>query len=118
MIIGSSPENKQTEKRVAITPDIVKKYKSLGFEIHLIKNYAVHLGFNDSSFNEVGAKIVNDENELIKNSDILVQLDMLSENQMSLLKENQTLIGSFNKHLNSDKIKKLLSKSINILSRI
>ena len=66
MIIGSSPENKQTEKRVAITPDIVKKYKSLGFEIHLIKNYAVHLGFNDSSFNEVGAKIVNDENELIK----------------------------------------------------
>ena len=61
MIIVSSQENKQTEKRVAITPDIVKKYKSLGFEIHLIKNYAVHLGFNDSSFNEVGAKIVNDE---------------------------------------------------------
>ena len=116
MIIGSSPENKQTEKRVAITPDIVKKYKSLGFEIHLIKNYAVHLGFNDSSFNEVGAKIVNDENELIKNSDILVQFDMLNENQISLMKENQTLIGSFNKDLNSDKIKKLLSKSINIFS--
>ena len=32
------------------------------------------------------------------------------------MKENQTLIGSFNKHLNSDKIKKLLSKSINIFS--
>ena len=116
MIIGSNPENKQTEKRVAITPDIVKKYISLGFEIHLIKNYANHLGFNDSSFNEAGAKIVKDENELIKNSDILVQFDMLNENQMSLMKENQTLIGSFNKHQNSDKIKKLLSKSINIFS--
>ena len=116
MIIGSSPENKDREKRVAITTDIVKKYKSLGFEIHLIKNYAQHLGFNDSSFNEAGAKIVNDEKELIKNSDILVQFDMLNENQISLMKENQTLIGSFNKHLNSDKIKKLLSKSINIFS--
>ena len=116
MIIGSSPENKEIEKRVAITPDIVKKYKSLGFEIYLIKNYANHLGFDDSSFNQVGAKIINDENELIKNSDILVQFGMLNENQMSLMKENQTLVGSFNAHQNSDKIKKLLSKNINIFS--
>tara|TARA_Y100001970_G_scaffold89351_1_gene112678 strand:- start:445 stop:1533 length:1089 start_codon:yes stop_codon:yes gene_type:complete len=116
MIIGSSPENKETEKRVAITPDIVKKYKSLGFEIHIIKDYAQHLGFNDSLFNEAGAKIINDENELIKNSDILLQFDMLNENQISLIKESKTLIGSFNKHLNSDKIKKLLSKNINIFS--
>ena len=31
MIIGSIFENKSIENRVAITPDIVKKYKSLGF---------------------------------------------------------------------------------------
>ena len=116
MIIGSNSENKETEKRVAITPDIVKKYKSLGFEIHLIKNYGNHLGFNDSSFSEVGAKIVNDENELIKNSDILVQFDMLNENQISLMKENQTIIGSFNLHQNKGKIQKLSSKNINIFS--
>ena len=42
------------------------------------------------------AKIVNKEKELITNSDILVQLDMLDENQMSMMKENQTLIGSLN----------------------
>tara|TARA_Y100000590_G_scaffold56032_1_gene58734 strand:+ start:14 stop:877 length:864 start_codon:yes stop_codon:yes gene_type:complete len=41
---------------------------------------------------------------------------MLNENQISLIKESKTLIGSFNKHLNSDKIKKLLSKNINIFS--
>ena len=116
MIIGSNPENKEIEKRVAITPDIVKKYISLGFEIHLIKNYANHLGFNDSSFIEAGAKMVKDENELIKNSDILVQFEILNENQMSLMKENQTLIGSFNSHQNKDKIEKLLSQNINIFS--
>ena len=30
MIIGSISENREIEKRVAITPDIIKKYKSIG----------------------------------------------------------------------------------------
>ena len=33
MRIGSLSENKDIEKRVAITPEIVKKYLSLGSEI-------------------------------------------------------------------------------------
>ena len=45
MIIGSLPEN-LNEKRVAITSD-KKIYKSLGLEINLIKDYALHLGISD-----------------------------------------------------------------------
>ena len=37
MKIGSVLENQNLEKRIAITPDIVKKYISLGFEISLVK---------------------------------------------------------------------------------
>ena len=48
MIVGSLSENIKFEKRVAITPDIVKKYKSLGLEVHLSKDYALHLGINDN----------------------------------------------------------------------
>ena len=32
MIIGSISENRNIDKRVAITPDVVKKYIALGFE--------------------------------------------------------------------------------------
>ena len=39
MKIGSILENQNIEKRVAITPEIVKKYLSLGFEISLSSNY-------------------------------------------------------------------------------
>jgi len=116
MIISSNLENQDVEKRVAITPEIVKKYKNLGFEIHLIKNYANHLGLKDNQFSDVGAKIINDENELIKNSDIVVQLSLLNDNQMSIMKDNQTLIGLFNYHQNKDKIQKLSSKKINVFS--
>ena len=44
MIIGSISENKDFEKRIAITPDIAKKYIDLGFEIQLSENYGEHLG--------------------------------------------------------------------------
>ena len=49
MKIVSISENKEFEKRVAITPEITKKYISNGFEVSLSKNYAIHLGINDSS---------------------------------------------------------------------
>ena len=39
MIIGSNLENQKIEKRIAITPEIIKKYINLGFEINLIHNY-------------------------------------------------------------------------------
>ena len=39
MKIGSVLENQNLEKRIAITPELVKKYTSLGFEVNLIENY-------------------------------------------------------------------------------
>ena len=47
MIISSILENRDIEKRVAITPEIVKKYTNLGFDVHVIKNYANHLGLDE-----------------------------------------------------------------------
>ena len=43
MRIGSVLENQQSEKRIAVTPEIAKKYISLGFHVTLIKNYGYHL---------------------------------------------------------------------------
>ena len=63
--------------------------------MQLIKNYGTHLGFNDSQFKEGGAKIISDEKELLNNSDIIIQLGLLKESQRSMMKENQTLIGTF-----------------------
>ena len=44
MNIGSVSENKKIEKRISITPDIVKKYISLGLKVNLPKGYGDHLG--------------------------------------------------------------------------
>ena len=50
MNLASLSENQKIEKRIAITPEIVKKYISLGFKVSLPKNYGIHLGFNDEDY--------------------------------------------------------------------
>ena len=66
MKIGSISENQNIEKRIAITPEIVKKYISLGFEVCLIENYGSHLGIKDEQYKEMGVKISKDEKEILK----------------------------------------------------
>ena len=116
MKVGSILENQNLEKRIAVTPEIVKKYTSLGFEILLSKNYGLHLGINDKEFLDLGAKISNDENEIFSNSDIIIQLGMLSDDKSSLIKANQILIGVFNPYENKIKLENLSKKKINVFS--
>ena len=88
MKIGSVLENQNLEKRIAITPELVKKYTSLGFEVNLIENYGSHLGIKDEQFRDMGVKISKDESEILNVSDIIVQLGMLPDDKISYLKQS------------------------------
>ena len=116
MRIGSILENQQIEKRIAITPEIVKKYISLGFEINLSENYGSHLGIKDDEYVKMGASLNKDDKEILTSSDIILQLGMLSEEKSSLLKEKQILIGVLDPYNNKEKLEKLTKKKINIFS--
>ena len=116
MNIVSILENQNIEKRIAITPEIGKKYINLGFNVSLPKNYGVHLGFSDEEYKNSGVRLLDDEKELIKNSEIIIQLGLPNEDKLSLLSENQTLIGSLNSFLNKEKLEKLKLKKISCFS--
>jgi H+-translocating NAD(P) transhydrogenase subunit alpha len=116
MKIISISENLNIEKRIAITPEIAKKYILLGFDVTLPENYAKHLGIKDTEYSEIGVIISKDEKEIINNADVIVQMGLPTENKSSLIKENQTLIGVLNPYNNEDKIKELVKKKINAFS--
>ena len=116
MKIISFSENKKIEKRVAITPEVAKKYSSIGFTVSLPNNYGSHLGFNDEDYESQGVKIQNNDKELIQNSNVIVQLGLPSEERLSLLKENQNLIGILNPFLNKDKLINLSKRKVNNFS--
>ena len=116
MKIGSILENQKIEKRIAITPEIAKKYISLGFDVQLSKNYGTHLGINDDEYKKIGVKFLSDDKEIINLSDIIVQLGLLSDDKSSLLKEDQTLIGVLNPYDNKEKLDVLKNKKIKLFS--
>jgi len=116
MRIVSILENQLVEKRIAITPEIAKKYIALGFEISLIEKYGEHLGFKDGDYKELGVEISTNEKETLSKANIIIQLGLLSDENLSNLKENQTLVGVFNPYVNKEKIENLSKKNINVFS--
>ena len=115
MIIGSLSENKEIEKRISITPEIVKKYLSNGFEVLIDKGFGEHLGFSDDLFKNAGCK-VEDKETIIDKSDIILQMNLLDDKYLNLLKENKILIGNFNSGKNHQKILEINKKKTSVFS--
>ena len=62
----------------------------------------------------MGAIILKDEIEILNFSDIIVQLGMLTDEKISKIKENQSLIGILNPYNNKEKLLSLAKKKINL----
>jgi len=114
MIIGSISENRDIEKRISVTPDLIKKYISKGFKVLIEKDYGAHLGFSNDVYVKEGCEITDREN-VLKKSDIILQVNLLDEKNLQTIPENKSLIGAFNLYKNKEQLTSL-SKKINIFS--
>ena len=114
--IGSVKEDLKLEKRISITPEIVKKFSNLGFEINLEKNYAEHLNINDEVYKENGAKINNSKKEVFEKSDIILKVNGPSNEEIDFIKNKTILIGQFDPILNKEITNQLIAKDINFFS--
>ena len=115
MIIGSLSENKESEKRISITPDIAKKFISNGFQVLLETGFAEHLNISDKEFLREGCKFEKKEN-ILKQSDIVLQLNLLKETDLEFFQGNKILIGNFESLQNAEKINKFKTKGISVFS--
>tara|TARA_B100001057_G_scaffold375504_1_gene380326 strand:+ start:97 stop:1185 length:1089 start_codon:yes stop_codon:yes gene_type:complete len=116
MKIVSVLENKDIEKRIAVTPETAKKYIANGFEVILSKTYGEHLGFADQEYESLGVQFLGDQKEILTKGDVIIQLGLLSDDNLSQLKENQSLIGILDPYSNKKKLDDLVKKKINSFS--
>ena len=72
MRIASILENQEIEKRISITPEVAKKYLSLGFEVVLSENYGAHLGIQDKEYIDQGVKVFKNKKDVIDGADVIV----------------------------------------------
>ena len=115
-IIGSVKEDLDKEKRISITPETVKKFINLNFSVLLEKNYAEHIGIIDEEYKNSGANLCNSAKEVLEKAEIILKVDIPSEDEINLIKDKSILIGQFDSFSNKQIVNKLLKKGINIFS--
>ena len=102
MKIGIPKEIQSNEQRVACTPDEVKKLIALGHSVAIENHAGLHAGFDNVSYRDAGAEIIDNTEDLWQQSELICKVrapqsasaESSSENidEVSLLSEGKTLI--------------------------
>ena len=116
MNIGSIIENLNLEKRVSITPDVVKKYIGLNLDVYIEKNYGNHLGIADEEYKSAGANILPTKKEVVNKSDILIQVSFPENDYLDFFKKDNSLIGTFDSYSSKENVNKMIKMGVNIFS--
>ncbi len=110
MILSALKEIDQNETRVSITPESVKLFTRLGFEV-IIEDGAGELsGYLNANYQEFGAKITTRSECL--NADVCLCVRMPETKDINNLKNTSTLIGILNPYENKSEFINLNSNNI------
>ena len=115
MIFGYVTQSDKVEKRISITPEIVKKLNKENIQVLINKDYGKNSNISDQHFVDAGAQVESVE-KIYSSSDVVVQICFEDPETAKLLKKNCYLIvNHFNKN-NKELESSLKSKNINIFS--
>lgn len=100
------------ENRVALVPDVAARLCKLGFEIFVERGAGAGSFFPDTMYEQAGAQLGKDADELLTQTQILLKVGPLADDEISLLKEGAVVIGFMHAHRNPMLIERLRAKKI------
>ena len=97
MKISIPKENRKGETRVAASPEVVRKFISMGFSVTIESGAGLNAGFTDEIFKDVGAEIAVDTKSTLENADLVFKIQRLmtssdSINEISMCKKNAMIL--------------------------
>ncbi|MBK7812075.1 MAG: Re/Si-specific NAD(P)(+) transhydrogenase subunit alpha [Saprospiraceae bacterium] len=116
MKIGVLKESRPGEKRVSISPQIVKQLISKGFNISVEQSCGEASAFTDDHYRDAGASVVSNKTELIANSQVLVKVNTFSQDEIELLKAGTITLSLMYHAINPDMLQALASKGVSSFS--
>lgn len=119
--IGIPKEIAAGERRVAATPDTVKKLQKLGFEVLIERTAGEAAKFSDSAYQSVGCEIVNTATELWEQADIILkvqppQAHPNGQHEADMIGASQSLISFIWPAQNQDLVNHLSSRQATVLA--
>ncbi len=129
MKIAVLKERRAHEKRVAATPETVKKYLALGAEVWVESGAGVASSFTDSAYEKAGAVVEEDPHKVCADADIVLKVQRplcsseQSHNELAYMKRGVLLLGllspySFPETLDSYADANVVAMSLELVPRI
>uniref|UniRef100_UPI003BAAC9D9 Re/Si-specific NAD(P)(+) transhydrogenase subunit alpha n=1 Tax=Stappia sp. TaxID=1870903 RepID=UPI003BAAC9D9 len=93
-------ESEAGEPRVAATPDTVKKFVSLGFEVSVEKDAGLQSRILDADYEAAGAKIATDAKTTLADADMVLKVRRPNADEMGLMKKGAIVIATMDPYGN------------------
>ncbi|MCH8551192.1 MAG: Re/Si-specific NAD(P)(+) transhydrogenase subunit alpha [Natronospirillum sp.] len=122
LTIAIPKETHKLEKRVAATPDSVRKLLELGYRVVVESRAGSQANYSNDAYKEAGAEMVSAA-KLYPQADILLKVngpekrtDLDGKNELDLLPKDATFISFLQPALNEPLLKQFAKKKINALA--
>ncbi|MBT5410100.1 MAG: Re/Si-specific NAD(P)(+) transhydrogenase subunit alpha [Phycisphaerae bacterium] len=116
MIIGVPKEIHTGERRVAIVPSGVTALREMGFNVLVESCAGDNADYANAKYEEVGATIAKDANEVWSNCDLIVKVREPMESEIDKMNVDSTLISFFWPAKNESLLKKITTKHATVLA--
>ena len=91
MIIGVPKEIKLQEHRIGLTTESAKILTDKGHEVLVQNNGGFEAGFTNEDYKAVGAKILDNVEDIFKKAEIIVKVKEPQMNEVKMIRENQII---------------------------
>jgi NAD(P) transhydrogenase subunit alpha len=115
LIIAVLKETSEHEKRVALSPDVVRQLNNEDLQIWIEKDAGLPSNFRDSTYKDAGAVIIDSKEELLTKADILLSVQAPSDEDLSKLKKGAVLVSFIWGLQNPELVSRLLESGISSL---
>ena len=112
MLIGVPKEIYPGENRVAIIPSGIDALLSAGFQVVIQEGAGIKSHYGDDDYRNMGASIAPSAQSLYDQADIVLKVRQPLDEEVSLLKENCTLICLLDAWFNLPLIKQLAQRNV------
>jgi len=116
LTIGIPRETAPNERRVALTPDGVKKYVAAGITVLVQKDAGKDAYISDATFENAGAKIIDETRGIFKYSDLVLKVQKPTTEEIDEMRPGSTLIAFLAPMTDLDLVKHLQARKITALS--
>ncbi|MBC7953604.1 MAG: Re/Si-specific NAD(P)(+) transhydrogenase subunit alpha [Rhodospirillaceae bacterium] len=111
MKIAIPKERRAGEARVAVSPDTVKKYVQMGFDVVVETGAGAGASIADGIYQDAGATIAPDAASAF-DADVVLKIQRPTDDEIALFKEGTVLIAGLAALTNKDMVEKLAARKV------